>query len=264
MNDKYKRVIKKYYEYVTTKIKLIYMQKKYVYAGVNLKYIFKKKRDSQDLIIVFSSCTRVGIKARYNYMKTLANVKSNQLFILDDFSDDKRGSYYLGREFKFSEEKATKALIDSIIKITDPKKIICCGSSKGGYAALNFGLQIDYSYVIAGGPQYFLNTYLKASNYMNRLEYILGEITSEKEDYLNCYLEERIRNGGKSHTQKIYLHYSDKEHTYFEHIQFLLDELKNNGFSVECDIASYENHSDISYYFPDFLIETLNKIFLQE
>lgn len=260
MNDRYIRVIKKYYEFITTKVKLIFLQKKYTDNGVTLKYILKKQKDSSDLVVIFSSCTRRGIKARYNYMRTLSGIKANQLYILDDFASDRRGSYYLGENFSFNEEKATLKLVNHIADTLNAKKIICCGSSKGGYSALNFGLQIENSYIVAGGPQYYLCTYLHDSSNLECLEHILGEATPEKEEYLDKYLENRIRENSGKYGQKLFLHFSDKEHTYFEHIQFLVSELEKNGLWPECDIASYTNHSEISYYFPDFLKEKILKI----
>lgn len=262
MNDHKRKVIKKYYEFITTRIKLVFLQKKYQAEGTRLKYIFKKSKSSNDLIVVFSSCTRPGLKARYNYMRTLSGVKANQLFILDDFAADKRGSYYLGKDFSFNEERATLSLIKHFIDSVNAEKTICVGSSKGGYAALNFGLQIDNSFIIAGAPQYYLSTYLHDSSNMDCYYHIVGEDTPEKGKMLDEYLQKRIHEAGKKRSQKIYLHYSDKEHVYFEHIQFMLKELETNGFIPECDVASYTNHSDVSYYFPDFLVKTANSILI--
>ena len=61
-------------------------------------------------------------------------------------------------------------------------------------------------------------------------------------------------------TQHIFIHYSNQEHTYKEHICDLIKDLKNKGFSIMEDIASYKEHSDISYYFPDFLKKTIEEI----
>lgn len=62
----------------------------------DIKYVLERNKNSKDLIIVFTSCTKVGQKARYNYVRTLDKYKCNKLFILDDFGFDKRGAYYLG------------------------------------------------------------------------------------------------------------------------------------------------------------------------
>lgn len=260
MKDRTKRIIRKYYEFVQTKIKLIFFQRKYHHEDVTIKYILKKTVDSKNLVIVFSSCTRKGIKARYNYMRTLDKVSVNKLFILDDFASDHRGSYYLGSNWRFNEERATLALCMQVIEMLKAEKVICCGSSKGGYSALNFGLQIDGSYIVAGGPQYYLYDYLKESGNIECLSHIIGDEIPQKANELNLYLEKRIRNNCFKN-QMIYLHFSNLEHTYFEHVKYLICELERNGYTVECDISDYKHHSDISYYYPDFLVNSILKVF---
>ena len=255
---KHKAKIKKYIEFFTTKLHLLFEQKIFRYGEVNLKYIWKRK-NSKNLIIVFSSCTRQGIKARYNYMRSLKDVQANQLFILDDFSEDKRGSYYVGNNYTFCEEKATKALIERIIRECKPVMLVFCGSSKGGYAALDFGLQFENAYIVAGGPQYLLADYLGAGS-EERLRYILGDITEEKKIVLNNYLRNRIKNNPYGKSQHIYLHYSDKEHTYTEHVQYLLNDLKEKEYDLKEDIADYADHSDIAFYFPTFMLDSLTEI----
>jgi len=260
MPSKTKRVIRKYYEYITTKIKLVFSQKKFKDGDVTLKYILKKSHDSKNLVVIFSSCTRRGIKARYNYMRTLAKIDANKLFILDDFAADHRGSYYLGYNSSFSEERATKNLIDSITEKLQTNRLICCGSSKGGYSAINFGLQYSDSYIVAGGPQYFLGRYLVKSQNTECLEHIIGTVSEEKIAKLDGRLKERIREKKYGNKQKIYLHFSNKEHTYEEHIRDLVQELTDCGYDIDCDIADYTNHSDISYYYPDFLVKTVSEL----
>ena len=260
MSGKAGRVIRKYYEYFTTKIKLVFSQKKFKYDDVTLKYILKKNPASKDLVIVFSSCTRRGIKARYNYMRTLSKINVNKLFILDDFADDHRGSYYLGADSTYSEEKAVIKLIDNTAELLGINKRIFCGSSKGGYSAINFGLQYEDGFIVAGGPQYYLGQYLVRSQNIECLRHIVGQITDEKVSKLDTRLKERIEEKIFGTKQKIYLHFSDKEHTYEEHVKDLLGCLVSCGYNVECDVADYTDHSDISLYFPDFLVNTLKKI----
>ena len=256
---KVKQKINKIIEYCTTKIKLVIEQKKYTENGITYKYIFKEKSEDV-LIVILSSCTRKGIKARYNYMRTLKNIKASQLFILDDFAKDHRGGFYIGSNFKFDEEKVVIDLIKSYVDKYGKKKLIFCGSSKGGYAALNLGLCFPNANLIVGGPQYFLGDYLVASGNTDTLEHIIGDKTEEKIQILNSYLKNRVQFNKYIDSQKIYIHFSNKEHTYEEHIKYLMEELYANGYNVTSDVASYENHSDISYYFPEFLVKNINNI----
>lgn len=250
---------KKYIEYIQTKWMLLFRQKTFHSGGVSVKYMLLKA-DSPVLTVVFSAFTRKGLKARYNYVRTLKKAECSRLFILDDFAEDGRGAYYAGHNMQFDEERASVELIRQIRKKVHGEKILFCGSSKGAWAALNIGLQFPGADIIAGGPQYFLGRYLTDSGNLEALRHIAGEVTREKLDILDGYLEKRIRNNPYKESQRIFLHYSDREHTYPEHICFLRRALKEEGYKLEENVADYASHSDISYYFPDYLCSTVRKL----
>lgn len=252
-----KKVIRKYVEYIHTKIVLLWEQRVFHHKGVRVKYILKKEKNADTLVIVFSACTRAGLKARYNYVRTLNGLHCNRLYILDDYAKDHRGSYYIGGNFKFDEEAATRALIQKIRNELSPAKTVCCGSSKGGYAALNFGVEIPNSVMIVGAPQYFLTTYLLAGN-IETLNHIMGERSAEKDEIVEFRLRNKLLANKQIQSQKVYLHFSDKEHTYEEHIVHMVKDMEEAGYCMEKDIADYTNHSDVSYHFPEFLKACVN------
>lgn len=260
MSDKTKRIVRKYYEFVVTKFKILREQKIFHYNDVNVKYILKEKKETNALVVVFSACTRKGLKARYNYVKTLDGMECSRLYILDDYAKDHRGSYYLGENFQFNEEKATDRLIQNVLNDLQPDKIIFCGSSKGGYAALNFGVQYPMAHIIVGAPQYFLASYLEQSGNLDALLHILGERNVQKEEELDDRLCHKICDNKNYPTQHVYIHYSNKEHTYEEHVVHLLKDLEKSGYQIVEDIADYTNHGDLSYYFPDFLKKNIADI----
>lgn len=251
--------IYKYYEYAITKIMLVFKQKTFSDGDVRLKYIWEKS-EKKDLIIVFSSCTRQGIKARYNYMRTLSGIDANKLFILDNFADDGRGSWYLGRNCTFIEEKATEKLVTSVSVAIGAEKKIFCGSSKGGYAAFDFGSQFDKAYIVAGAPQYYLGHYLSGPGAEFRLIYILGEDYKQKLTLLDEHLSKRLQESKYKGSQKVYIHYSDQESTYTEHVKDLLTQLTENGHEIVHNIEKYTDHSLISMYFPGFLKKSVEEI----
>ena len=76
--------IKKYVEFTSTLIKQKITQKTWeISVGEGkLKYMLDTVKESKDLVIVFSACTRSGIPARYNYVRTLKDFRCNKLFIL--------------------------------------------------------------------------------------------------------------------------------------------------------------------------------------
>lgn len=248
---------KKLFEFIAIKIIQKYREKIYKYKEEKIKYLFYSNIKSDKLIIVFSACTRTGIRARYNYVRTLRKIKANKLFILDDGGVDHRGTYYLGKYPDFNFEKATKKLIEVICKKMKPVKIIFVGSSKGGWAALNFGLEYDNSSIICGAPQYYIGTYLNNMNGKVTIKSI-GCNTKKSLKYVDYYLKNKINN--KKNNIKIYMQYSDNDPTYTEQIKYLIEDLKNKKYNLEEDVLDYKNHNDVSLYFPNYILRTMKRI----
>lgn len=265
--------LSKYIEFATTLLKQAVQERKFRYGNTTLKYMYQPYKGSDRLLVVFSACTRPGIPARYNYMRTLKDVPVNRLFILDDFGEDHRGGYYLGAYPDFEMEKATKALIDKFIARPEVSKVCFGGSSKGGWAALNFGVQYAGrglgAEIITGAPQYWLGTYLQTPGGMVTLQSIAA--SKKKEDLavvsaaLNAHLKQRIEGNEYAHGQTIYIHYSEHEHTYRDHIKYLIADLKSGGgYRLIEDVREYENHGDVSLYFPGFFVGSMRDILSSE
>lgn len=254
---KWLKVIKKYYEFFVTKLKVLRDQKQFEYGNTRLKYMFKPIEGAKTLVIVFSACTRAGVAARYNYVKTLDGTKSNRLYILDDFGPDGRGSYYLGHMPEFAEQEATIALVDKIIKETNPDKIVFCGSCKGGYGALNIGSRYSNSIMIIGEPTYRIATEFRAAT--DLMKYWMREITEENIALIDDYLENQLRNNQEKCSQKIYLFYSLRDEYFHSHSEPLVKTLKDNGYNVVIETSDFEAHADLGLYFPKFLKEHLRE-----
>lgn len=57
--------VKKYIDYVLSLVSKAIREKKYRNENSTLKYLFYTCKNSKDMVVVFSACTRVGIPARY-------------------------------------------------------------------------------------------------------------------------------------------------------------------------------------------------------
>lgn len=250
------KTIGQYYEFVFSKVVKFFSEKRYKFEGGQLRYIFKGSGNSDKLIVILSACTRKGIKARYNYMRTLSDCMENQLYILDDFGYDKRGAYYLGKGGSNEIERACVGLIEKIRKESNSEKIIFCGTSKGAYAALDLAVDFENSAAVVGAPQYRLADYLIQSGSELTADYILKDRSEAEIGRVNNYLKDRL---SKSKNHKVYLHYSDKEHTYGEHIVFLLRDLNELGYDVKTEVLDYSDHWDVGKYFPKWLNDSLKK-----
>ncbi|HFK1497446.1 TPA: hypothetical protein ACGXMW_001678 [Bacillus paranthracis] len=65
MNKVYFKKINKVVDFVYMK-KFFFSQRQHkIDAEKKLKYVFQRNATSKELVIVFSSCTRVGVKGRY-------------------------------------------------------------------------------------------------------------------------------------------------------------------------------------------------------
>lgn len=228
--------------------------------NTRLKYMyFPMERNlpnaSNILLIGFQGCH--DKEARYNYVRTCSRFNIHRLFIKDDFAPNGRGSYYVGERGQYNVERLVHQIIQAFIDRLFPEQVLFIGSSKGGYGAINCGLEFPNAIIIAGAPQYRLGTYLdKPLNRPNLID-IIGEYTPENVEILNHRLEEKIQKNPFSDSQVCYLHYSNLEHTYEKHIRDLIRDLKDSGMTVYEDIADYPEHSDVGKYYPHFLSKTV-------
>lgn len=250
--------VNKLIDILKTKAHMIFSQKEYEGNKYNIKYI-SENNNSSKLLVVFTACTKKGQKARYNYMKTVESCKFNKLFILDDFGFDNRGAYYLGKNKDFKIQEDVRALINKIVKDFNIKDEIYIGSSKGGYAALYFGIERKNTTIITGAPQYNLGNYLAIPNHKEILEYIMGDSTLESINILNVLMKNQICKN-KDNNNKIYLHYSTEEETFNSDLKFLIDDLNENKLNVFYDKKDYGSHSDLTRFFPDYIKSTINTI----
>lgn len=253
--------INKFYkllDLMKTKYYMKFKQKPFKGKKYTINYLLDKNKSSDILLVVFTSCTKKGQKARYNYIRTLENFKVNKLFILDDFGFDGRGAYYLGKDKDFKIQLDVSSLIDSVSNDLNIKKEVFIGSSKGGYAALYFGLNRTNSIIISGAPQYRLGNYLSLPSHEEILQYIMGDTKEYSIDYLNKLLEDKL-NSTCNNKNKIYLHYSTEEETFEPEIEPLINKIKELNLDHSFDIHNYKNHSDLTLFFPQYIKDILSK-----
>lgn len=174
--------------------------------GQTLRYMFFPCKKSDILVVGFQACNDAG--PRYNQVRTLKECGVNRLLIKDDFGPRQLGVYYLGCKENHAVETAVFELIDRCIAESRTlfKYIVFSGSSKGGYAALNFGIHYPNSVMVVAAPQYFLGNYLDSEKFRPTLEEILGgPVTEKNKNALNHRLKQRIREDTAAKTQRVYI-----------------------------------------------------------
>ncbi|MCM3241335.1 hypothetical protein M3598_01135 [Cytobacillus oceanisediminis] len=231
---------------------------KVFHGARKIKYLLKENKDSDKLVVVFSGFGPKGIKPKYNYIRTLQTLNVNKLFILDEYGE--RGCYYLGENRVFDVESSVVSLITFIANqnYISHSNIICCGSSKGGYAALYFGIKYGFGHVIAGAPQTKLGNYLFYAKEHPTLSYIAGDNSVESVYYLDKLLYDIVLNTRK--IPEITIHVGSGDHHYKGHVLPFVDHLKTINFNCEVDIKDYSDHGDVRHYQSLLIDKLIEKI----
>lgn len=113
---------------------------------------------------------------------------------------------------------------------------------------------------IAGAPQYFLGRYLDKPDTTENLSYLLhSNVTPETKNELDCRFR-RLIESSSCLPEKVYLHYSNQEHTFDDHVKWLLADMKRRDINIEEDISDYPVHGDVSKYYPSYLRKVLDSI----
>jgi hypothetical protein len=216
-------------------------------SAQNIKYVFQpSEKASSHLVVVFSAFNPKGTAPSYNYIRTLQTLDVNKLFILDDYGD--RGCYYLGKSRLFDIEASVVSLIAYLANQNNilHQNIICCGTSKGGFTSLYFGIKYGFGYVIAGAPQTKLGTYLTLAKELPTLEFISGGIEPDCVDFLDRLLYQVVDDSIK--IPETYIHVGEGDHHYRGHVLPLKNYLNDRGFDCTLDIKDYSDHGDVSFY----------------
>ena len=143
----------------------------YSYKDISVNYIFESsKQDRRHLLVVFS-----GFSVDYELRgESYKGCRSNILWIKDHFCNDY--AYYLCVNNDFSVESAVVGLIEKYRQELSLSKTQCTlmGFSKGGSAALYYGLTYDYKNIISSCPQIKIGSYLN-SHWKRPAKHIMGK-----------------------------------------------------------------------------------------
>ena len=124
--------------------------------GVLVKYKHKpKKYDFRHLIIVFSGFLKTT-PGNYDFANALNDCPCDIIWINDNFEG--KYSYYLANNMDFKIETAIIELISVMVKSNKLtlKDVTVTGFSKGGSAALYYGIKLNISNIVATVPQIYI------------------------------------------------------------------------------------------------------------
>lgn len=237
-------------------LSVLHKEKLFLTTKCQLRYLFFKKKKAGKLLVIFSAYPGKKQKARYNYILKFRQLNYHRLYILDDFGPGERGAYYLGENRDFYIEEAVVQLIEKTREELGLTKdeVVTCGSSKGGFAAIYFENKYHYLASVSGAPQTRLGDYLHREVHEAIYQFIVGQATEESFAYLNDLLTEAIQQ--KKTNSRIYLHVSQNEHTYEDHVLPLMSQVTVS----DLNLGSYDNHHSVGTHFPRYALDVLKQI----
>ncbi|MBY8908342.1 hypothetical protein K6L05_00900 [Salinicoccus roseus] len=229
-----------------------------------IDYLEYEEKKSSHLIVVlsgFNGKEAQGTPARYNYMRTLQDIKINKLFIKDEV--DEVPVYYMGTEGTYSYMEDVCALIEQ--KLSDmnisKEQLIIAGSSKGGTGALLIGLEIGAGHIISAANQLNVGTYLSTMNAKLQdmmFTKMIGHNEPAAKDIADSRFREKLLVDDTN--SRIYFHGGNQDTHYRQHMVPLLRHLDDRGILYELDLRGYVGHDNVKYYFPEYFIRKVREI----
>lgn len=257
-NYKYKYQVRKNEKWVTAK------PYKYLHADFkdnnNVKYRFYREVSSNYLLICFSGNGQVPA---YNYIGAFSELKVNKLFIKDDFTDKTSNNsvFYMGSNKNNEVMDYISSLIDKICnEINIPKEnIICCGTSKGGYASVLYALAYGYGHCVVGSPTLYLgNSLLVEGNLKNHARTISGNTDQSSIEWLNNFLISKIPSARKCTINTII---GTGERRYVKHLlPFISASKVNRNLVFNIKEENFKEHNKIATVYPPYARKIIESI----
>lgn len=235
---------------------LISSEKIFSRAGVDVIYKTQAGRqDRRHLVVVFSGFCPLG---KYNFDGTVANgCRFDILWIKDEFEGN--NSYYMCRDMDFSIENIVIDLIQNELDRLDLKKSDCTlmGYSKGGTAALFYGLKYEFKNIIASGPQMHFGSFSR-EHFNSSFRHMTKTGTDVEVEYLDSIVPDTLRNNS-DFQKNIYLISSRRDQFHESEIVPYLDIFRQfsnfNLLMTESDLVS--EHKFLGAYNTPLILSLL-------
>ncbi|WP_351118947.1 hypothetical protein [Psychrobacter sp. SMN/5/1215-MNA-CIBAN-0208] len=186
--------------------------------GVDVKFKHKpSKYDFNHIVFVFSGFLK-SIPGNYDFIRALEDCPCDVIWINDDFEG--MYSYYLCVNMNFRVENAiTEFIKHQVQKKSLPwDNVTVTGFSKGGTAALYYGLKLDIKNIVTTVPQIYIGSYLD-KHWKPTAKHMMGENYSKiKIQYLDNLLPHLIYKDTNI-KKNIYLLTSESDEQYELHIK---------------------------------------------
>ena len=233
-------------------------------SGADIRYVVHEAEASDLLLVAFSAVHEPDKPPRYYFHRALRAIPCHRLFVLDDHGPDeplRRPSWYLGHNRSTDVPDAIERLVaDTAEELgVDRRRVVTCGSSKGGWAALYFGARLGTGHVFAGEPQVLLGRHLMQEENLGIARHVAGDVTDVDRAYLDGLLFEAFRAAAAPPDVHLYCGsgspYRDRD--VLPLVRFL-DEL---GIPVDLELGDHSEHvPDLGIHFPGYMTRRMEPL----
>ncbi|MET8574028.1 hypothetical protein [Streptomyces sp. NPDC005012] len=174
------------------------------------------KSGNRRLVVVFAN---FAAPQDYGWSNgVLDQVRANILWIRDRF--DGMNSYYLCKDMDFSLERSVAGLIFKVMRALEitADDVTVWGGSKGGSAALFFGLRYGFRNIVSLVPQFAVGTYVRTVH-PQVARFMLGEgVPPENVRAVDAILPDLVRSG-THRSANVYLLSSPQDQQYTSQVE---------------------------------------------
>lgn len=235
------------------------MDQVYTHEGVSVDYQFRKSRsDRQHLVVVFSGFREID---SYDFRgEASKGLRANVLWIKEKFNEH-QAYYYRSSELDIGV--VVNSLIESTLEACGLSQSQCTliGFSKGGTAAIYYGLRYDFKNIIATVPQFFVGNYLLKYRPDLLSKIFPAGIEGSSVDHLNGYLTDLVAGDAKV-DKNIYIFTSPSDEQYVTDILPNVEtfEKYNNFNLIETLSPLVTQHNEVTKYNIPLIVSIIASI----
>ncbi|WP_411081150.1 hypothetical protein [Streptomyces sp. cmx-18-6] len=191
------------------------------------------KSGNRHLVVVFANFSAPDDYGWSNGV--LDNVRANILWVRDMF--DGKNSYYLCKDMDFELERSVITLISNVMNSLGltPDQCTMWGGSKGGSAALHFGLKYGFRNIVSIVPMFRIGTSVQKRPAI--ADFMMGgQVTEEKIRVLDSVLPDLVLAGANP-SANLYLLSSPQDENY--------------QVQVEPFLRLFQNYENFNFIYSD-------------
>ncbi|WP_327672163.1 MULTISPECIES: hypothetical protein [unclassified Streptomyces] len=204
-------------------------------GGHSVEYRFAHaQKGNRHLVVVFAN---FSAHQDYGWSNGVFDkLRANILWIRDKFEGNR--TYYLCKGMDFSVEQSVITLISKVMKSLDlsPDSVTLWGGSKGGSAALYFGLKYGFRNIVAITPQFAIGSYVR-DVHPGVARFMLGEAVPEENVRMVDALIPDLVASGAGRSANIYLMSSAQDEQY--------------PTQIEPYLRLFSSHESFNFVFSD-------------